>query len=146
MSRLLTVGFLCLAMGCVGDTTPTMNPLQGYDSLGEVITPHDAIPVQVVAAEGTALIGKPVKLEGRISEVCRGNGCWLTLQVINGPIVRVDVPREEDGGYVYTFPKDASGRRAILSGVLERADPESELDEPPYTLVATGALLERVRA
>jgi Domain of unknown function (DUF4920) len=173
---LLLIGFLA---ACTGSQTEAENPFDGYDAFGEAITDVDAIPVQAVVAEASRLLGKPVKLEGRISEVCQGTGCWLTLQVVDGPLVRIDVPRDEDGNYVYTFPIDASGRRAIVSGVLlagagqdeggEMADHHPEgsdmddhaegadmdghddsetavLNESVYTLIATGALLERVRA
>jgi uncharacterized protein DUF4920 len=150
MTRFLMIGLFFFAAGCVGDTTPTLEPEKEYDSFGEMISPDDAIPAQLVVAEGAALIGQSVKIEGRISQVCQGNGCWLTLQVVDGPVIRINVPTGDDGAFLYAFPKEASGRRAILSGVLEsEGAAESEdggLDQSAYTLTATGALLERVRA
>ncbi|MBO6574863.1 MAG: DUF4920 domain-containing protein [Rhodothermales bacterium] len=115
----LIPAFLILLAGCVGDHSQEYDVLTGYDSFGEAITPEDAVPVSAVIADGPAMIGHPVKLEGRISEVCEMAGCWLSMQVIDGPMVRVDVPRDENGAYVFTFPKDASGRRAVISGVLQ---------------------------
>jgi hypothetical protein len=168
---------------CVGDHSETVDIAANYDAFGEVISPVDAVPVQAVVADAAMLLGKPVKMEGRITEVCQGMGCWLSFQIVDGPLVRIDVPRDEDGEYVYTFPKDASGRRAIISGVLtegladhhaegdmdgmdheaegdmggmeHHADEAAEghdeaetrvLNQSVYTLTATGALIERVRA
>lgn len=189
MKRLIPVLAL-VAAGCVGDHNKALDVTQGYDSFGTAITPEDAVPVQAVLAEGASLIGQEVKLEGRISEVCEMAGCWLTMQVVDGPMIRIDVPRDENGAYVFTFPKDASGRRAVIAGVLEgdrdhhdadggdhhagsdadgmahhdggdhdnsedgepemiegHSDQETRaLNESAYTLTATGALVERVRA
>ena len=119
MRNLLVLLLLAFsAAACVGDHSETVDVAATYDAFGADISPLDAVPVQTVASDGAALIGKPVKLEGRITEVCQGMGCWLSFQVVDGPLVRIDVPRDEDGEYVYTFPKDASGRRAIVSGIL----------------------------
>ncbi|MFT5142562.1 MAG: hypothetical protein ACI80V_000482 [Rhodothermales bacterium] len=190
MTRFLPLLLLAFLAACTGTQTEAEDPNEGYEAFGEAMTDVDAIPVQAVVAEADQLLGKPVKLEGRIAEVCQGMGCWLSLQVVDGPLVRIDVPRDQDGNYVYTFPKDASGRRAVVSGVLmagaahdeggemadhhpegsdmdghdaagsEMADHHAEgadmdghddretavMNETVYTLIATGALLERVRA
>lgn len=118
MKRLLILPLLFLAAACVGDHSESVDVAAHYDAFGEEFSPLDAVPVQAVVADGAGLVGKPVKIEGKITEVCQGMGCWLSFQIVDGPLVRIDVPRDDAGAYVYTFPKDAAGRRAIISGVL----------------------------
>ena len=171
MKRLLPLIVLLLA-ACGGEASEEVDLSAQYEALGEPITAADALPVQAVAAEGGDLLGRQVKLEGRITEVCAMAGCWLSMQAVDGPLVRIDVPRTEDGSYAFTFPKDAAGRMAVVTGVLEsgsadhhadhheggeahemddaqegHSDAETRvLNESVYTLTATGALVERVRA
>lgn len=182
MRSLCFIALMGLFAACEGSHDHPIDASAEYEAFGESITAMDAIPVQAVAAEGSDLVGQTVKVEGTISEVCQMAGCWLTLQAVDGPLVRIDVPRDEAGAYVYTFPKDATGRRAIVAGVLTMGTPhhaegeemnhddamegghhaeggmdhgsmeghderETEvLNQSVYTLTATGALLERVRA
>ncbi len=117
--------------------------------------------VDEVAAHPEQYVGAPVRVAGTISEVCQMAGCWLTLQNESGVAFRIAVPRGE-GGYVWTFPKDVSGRQAVVAGVLavEETDVETlrhlaedggatpeelaAITAPERTLVlsATGARLE----
>ena len=103
----------------------------------------------------------PVRVAGTVSEVCQMAGCWFTFQNDAGVAFRVTVPRGEDG-YVFTFPKDVSGRQAVVAGLLtvEETDVETlrhlaedggasaeelaAITAPERTLVlsATGARLE----
>lgn len=103
----------------------------------------------------------PVRVAGTVSEVCQMAGCWLTFQNEAGVAFRVSVPRGDEG-YVFTFPKDVSGRQAVVAGVLtlEETDVETlrhlaadggaseeelaAITAPERTLVltATGARIE----
>ena len=107
--------------------------------------------------------GKTVVVEGVAREVCQMEGCWLTLADAEGQTVRVSVPRGESGGYVYTFPTDASGQTVRLAGQLavETESVESQrhyatdggaspdeveaITEPQQTLVFTAIGAEVVR-
>ena len=103
----------------------------GYDVFGKGFDVVEAIPVETVAAAPDDYVGETVKLEGRVSEVCQAMGCWLTLQVPNGDNVRIVVPRDENGDYVFTVAKDISGRRAVVQGTLA-GEVVSEHDQHHY--------------
>ena len=99
--------------------------------------------------------GRTVVVEGTVREVCQMAGCWLSLAGETGETIRIDVPRDETESYVFTFPKDASGRTARVAGTLEvrtesvadrrhyaedgGASPEevAAITEPKRTLVLT---------
>ena len=128
MTRFLFVAFLAAAVlgGC---RTEPSEPATGvvtdaaWDALGAEVVASAAVAVQSVAAEPERYVGQTVTVEGIVGEVCQNSGCWLTLAV--GPEeapVRVDVPRDSTGAYVYTFPMDISGRRVIVTGTLAEGE------------------------
>lgn len=82
-------------------------------SYGTTVTPTGALPVQQLQ---TALAGRDsarVKLTGTIADVCRAEGCWLTMQLAPGQSMRV---RFKD--HAFFVPKDISGKTAVVEGVV----------------------------
>jgi hypothetical protein len=131
-----------------------------YEPFGDAVSPDDAVPVATVAEDPAAYVGTTVKVEGTVSEVCQAKGCWFTLQAPQGRNVRLMVPRDDDGNYVFTMPKDISGRTVIVEGTLteetlsedtqrhlaEDAGEPIEGDVAPRTelqMVPQGVLLKR---
>ena len=72
----------------------------------------EAIDIATAAADPAALTGEPALYRGRITEVCRKQGCWVVLES-DGHSARV---MAKDHGF--SVPEDASGE-AIAYGVLE---------------------------
>lgn len=165
MRRLLLTGLLLLAplVGCGGDAAPATGPTATYDPYGTSFTPEGAVPVRAALAEPEAYVGQEVKLEGVVQEVCQMKGCWLTLDAGAGAYVRVHVARTDSGDYAFTVPKEISGRRVVVQGLLEQqtltADEQRHLAEdagaapdsaavvpqPEYQITASGVLVEKVR-
>lgn len=157
MMRLLPILLAGLLItGCNREIREMPDPSATYESYGATTSPEGAVPLRAVSADLDTYNGQEVKIEGVISEVCTMNGCWLAMPSGDGALLRVDVPRDSTGAYVYTFPTDISGRRAIVSGRLTLPnEPESEghnaqeteiMSQTDLNLVATGALVERVRS
>ncbi|HMB93188.1 MAG TPA: DUF4920 domain-containing protein [Rhodothermales bacterium] len=92
--------------------------ISAHDTYGDALTTEGAVSATTVLADREQYVGKTVKVEGTISEVCQMMGCWLTIQAGDGNNIRVAVPRDDEGKYVYTVPKDISGRHAIVEGTL----------------------------
>lgn len=108
---------------------------EGYEAFGDAITADAAVPVETVVAEPAAYVGQTVKLEGAVAEVCQMKGCWFTLRAPEGRNIRLMVPRDDAGDYVYTMPTDISGRTAIVEGVLQ----QETLDEATQRHLAEDA-------
>jgi len=117
---LLLLGCFLLAACQSGPEAEAPEP-SPYEEYGEQITDEGAVPVQAVVAESETFVGQTVKVEGTVAEVCQAQGCWLTLRVDDDTLVRVVVPRTESGDYVYTVPKNISGRRVVVEGTLDEA-------------------------
>ncbi len=58
--------------------------------------------------------GKPVKIEGEIRDVCQAKGCWL---VVTDGERHMRVTFKDYGFFV---PKDSTGKKVVLEGVIER--------------------------
>ena len=101
-----------------------------------------AVKVSELMANPDRYVGKPVRVEGLVTDVCAKRGCWMELasdkefQTIK---IKVD-----DG--VIVFPLDAKGKVATAEGVFTRidvpADPKSgKGPEVVYRIQGTGAVI-----
>lgn len=80
-----------------------------------------------LATRADEMDGQQIAVEGTVREVCQQKGCWMTLDNAAGETIRVAVPQDADGEYLYTFPMDTAGRGARLSGTVavEETDVET---------------------
>ena len=86
-----------------------------YDHFGDGVAVSD---VKVVAAadllkDPAAFEGKTVRVEGPITAVCQTKGCWMHLSSEADPLLI----KFKDYGFF--MPLDASGRTAVLDGVVK---------------------------
>jgi hypothetical protein len=90
---------------------------------GEGVKLDEATPIAALLAAPQDYVGKTVRIDGVVTDVCRQNGCWVKIASPrggSGVLVKV-----EDG--VIVFPFDSLARRASVEGVFEavarRPDP-----------------------
>ncbi len=82
---------------------------------GKGVHVQDATAVSAILDTPDAFIGKTVRIEGMILEVCAKRGCWVYVSGDRqGEKIQVKVT---DGEIV--FPMSASGRMAVVEGVVE---------------------------
>ncbi len=136
-----------------------------YVSYGEPLAVGDGITAlspAALTADPLAYDGTVVRVEGTVSQVCQAKGCWLTLQNPTATPVRVQVPRDAEGAYLFTFPTDLGAREAIVEGVVlvdttsaetlrhlaeDEGRPQAEIDaivapQPTIVLTARGVLVK----
>jgi hypothetical protein len=79
-------------------------------------------PIAAILADPDAYVGKTVRIEGPVVDVCPMAGCWMELAG-DGPgrTLRVKV---DDG--VMVFPVTAKGKPAVAEGVVEAIPMERE--------------------
>ncbi len=98
---------LCTAAAAIAETR-----------LGKPLTLDQPTPLADVAAKPEPLVGKHIQVKGRITEVCQKMGCWVQLvDPATSAALRVKV---KDGEI--EFPKDGSGRMAVVEGKLARIE------------------------
>lgn len=87
----------------------------GAETYGGGVAVPEATPIARILADPDAYVGKTVRIEGKVLDVCPMKGCWMELaQEGDGSSLRVKV---DDG--VIVFPVTAKGRLAVAEGVLE---------------------------
>lgn len=88
---------------------------------GAAVTLTEATPLERVVAEPQAFAGRPVRIDGRISDVCRKKGCWM---VITDGEREVRVRFKDYGFFV---PRDASDRQVIVEGLVKAEEISEEV-------------------
>lgn len=87
----------------------------GAETYGGGVAVPEATPIAKILADPDAYVGKTVRIEGKVLDVCPMKGCWMELsQEGDGSSLRVKV---DDG--VIVFPVTAKGKLAVAEGVLE---------------------------
>lgn len=117
-------------------------PATAGTEYGRGVTSERASSISGILAEPGAYIGKTVKVEGKVVDVCAHRGCWMDLAGDRpGQAIRVKV---EDG--VIVFPSSARGRQATVQGAVELMAPCPEEaaagGKGVLAIRATGAVIE----
>jgi hypothetical protein len=82
---------------------------------GAGVKEPETTSVGKMLAHPEAYVGKTVRIEGQVVDVCPMKGCWMELEERDGGArMRVKV---DDG--VIVFPVDAKGKTAVAEGTLE---------------------------
>lgn len=85
---------------------------------GEGVKLTDATSISAILANPDPFVGKAVRVEGMIADVCPKRGCWMELAGdVEGDKLRFKV---QDG--VMVFPMDAKGKYAVAEGVVAVKD------------------------
>ena len=139
-------------------TAPTLHA--ALKSYGKGVHLQETTPVSAILDNPDAFIGKTVRIEGLILEVCAKRGCWIYVAGDRqGQKIQVKVT---DGEIV--FPMSAAGRTGVVEGVVEELqlsredmikylqhlaeekgqpfDPATVKDERMIRLVGLGAEIE----
>ncbi len=112
-SRRLSLALLLAALAVV--LAFAALPAGAADSYGKGVALAEATPIAAIVADPDAWVGKTVRVEGRVADVCPMKGCWMELaEEESGHVVRIKV---DDG--VIVFPSDAAGRPAVAEGVVK---------------------------
>jgi hypothetical protein len=86
----------------------------GAETYGGGVTLAETTSIARILAEPDAWVGKRVRVEGEVTDVCPMKGCWMELAGPTGDRLRIKV--DDD---VIVFPVDAKGKKAVAEGVVE---------------------------
>jgi hypothetical protein len=89
---------------------------------GEELTLEESTKISTILAEPDAFVGKKVRVEGKVVDVCAKMGCWMDL-VGEDPTHKIKA-KVKDG--VIVFPMEAKGKPAIVEGEIEKLDLDLE--------------------
>ncbi len=90
--------------------------LAGEIKLGKPVKITASTPIKTILSQPDKYLGKDVRVEGEITEVCQNMGCWITIKdASTNDVIQVKV---DDG--VIVFPKDAAGKQVVAQGKVEK--------------------------
>ena len=99
-------------------------------SYGKGLSGAEVTKISEILAHPDKYVGKTVRVEGLVTDVCLKRGCWMMIAGDKEfETVRIKV---DDG--VITFPPEAKGKRAIAEGVLAKIEltPEEALAQAKH--------------
>jgi hypothetical protein len=82
---------------------------------GKGTTLAETTSMEKILADPDAWIGKRVRIEGKVMDVCPMAGCWMELE--EGESVSNFRVKVDDG--VIVFPVTAKGKLAVVEGTIE---------------------------
>ncbi|NJN27596.1 MAG: DUF4920 domain-containing protein [Cyclobacteriaceae bacterium] len=112
----MKTGVLLLAFFGVLIFNPLQAQQQETGSFGRPIDEKGAISVQKLSKKlQEADSSARLKVKGTILEVCQAKGCWMTMELDNGEIMRVKFK-----DYAFFVPKDAAGKSVVMEGTVSK--------------------------
>ena len=90
---------------------------------GEGVDLHEPTPIAKILQDPDKYIGKIVRIDGGVLDVCPAKGCWIE---VGNAEAKMRVKVEDD---VIVFPRSAEGKIAAAQGRVEAV----ELDRQRYT-------------
>jgi hypothetical protein len=128
----LAVAAVPLFAGCASTDTRMLDGWHGYGDA------HGVGSTTAVAALADDA-GHEIALEGWVTEVCAVKGCWMRVRDDAGDVVLV---RFRDYGFF--VPRNARGRRTVLSGVPQVRT--FSVEQRRHLLEDAGATAEEIAA
>ena len=92
------------------------------DTYGKALSASQPVKVSELIASPDKYVGKIVKVEGLVTEVCAKRGCWMNLAGDKEfQTIRIKV---DDG--VIVFPLSAKGKKAAAEGTFTKIELSKE--------------------
>lgn len=82
---------------------------------GEEVKPGDVKPAAKMEAAMGNKTSADMKIQGKVVDVCKKKGCWMTLEMPNGDPMRVTFK-----DYAFFMPMDIVGKNVVLDGLAKR--------------------------
>jgi len=116
MKKLFIVpAFLLFLFACSGTKEENKEnaSASNLNYFGDTISADGAIASNQLLSQLAGKDSASLKVEGKISSVCQKKGCWMELDLGSGKTMRVTFK-----DYKFFVPKDASGKTAIVDGMV----------------------------
>jgi hypothetical protein len=108
-------GCACIALLVLASGTVQAEDGKVY---GEPLTGTETIEISELLGNPDPYLGKVVRVEGLVTDVCKKRGCWMSLA---GDEEFQEIRIKVDDG-VIVFPMEAKGKRAVAEGVFTKIE------------------------
>jgi hypothetical protein len=90
----------------------------GDQTFGAGVKLTESTAIKALYDSPERFLGKTIRIDGVVSEVCEEMGCWMALAAKGAPNQTVRFKVDHDKGIV--FPLSAKGKTASAEGVFEK--------------------------
>ena len=118
--------------------------------VGQAITVADPVSIAHLSENPEAFVGQTIKIDGVVSAVCQGSGCWVEVRARDGSTFLA-----KSADHSILLPIDCVGRKIVVQGVVtampaqeqpEQSEPQEgeephECPRPSYLLETRGVEL-----
>ena len=141
-------------LACLSSNAGAGTPAGGGEPLrvGAAITARKAVDIDRLARNPKRYVGRTVRIEGMVKDVCQGMGCWVEVASPKGGSFLAKSLDES-----VLLPKDCVGRKVVVQGVVttlpakgaeahQHAEPPAEghaCPAPSYVISTQGVELAR---
>jgi hypothetical protein len=94
---------------------------------GAGVTLATATPIKELYDSPDKFVGKTVRVDGVVTAVCTGMGCWLAIGAADNPDQAVRFQADHDGTIV--FPITMTGKPASAEGVFVKIEADGHAKE-----------------
>jgi hypothetical protein len=84
---------------------------------GEGVSGKEVVAIAELLTDPDAYVGKTIRVEGKITDVCPRMGCWIEISENEATSIKFKV---KDG--VLVFKPDVKGKEVVAEGVFTRID------------------------
>ncbi len=114
-SLLLSLCAATFVTACAQNPSSTANANSVKDGkhFGSTVTAENAIAYDEIMAKMTTTDSIPLKVTGKVKEVCQKKGCWMTLVSDQPGYPEMRVTFKD---YAFFMPKDLSGKHVVVDG------------------------------
>ncbi len=111
---------------------------------GKGVTGAEIVKISDLLAKPDQYVGKTVRVEGLITDVCPRRGCWINIA--GDKEFQTLKFKVEDG--VIAFPLDAKGKRAQAEGVFTKLEmtPEQAVEHAKHQAEERGVAFDPAKA
>jgi len=99
--------------------------------VGAPVTVKKPVDIAALAKKPAKFVGRTVRLEGIVKDVCQGRGCWVEVE---GPKGVTFLAKSLDESVL--LPKDCKGRRIAVEGVVTEMKGETEAEHAEHAQAA----------
>ena len=138
MNNFLYILIALLALACKPEAVPTAIA-DGKLYYGEKIDDVNAIGISASVVGFEKGEQRTVKIKGTIESVCQAKGCWMNIVDDSDEPVFIKFK-----DYAFFVPLDASGKEAVVSGVLSNT--VTSIEELRHYAEDGGASVEEIAA
>jgi hypothetical protein len=132
MNKLIYIALTSILLSCNNDPR---NNLAAIGNFGTQVNEAEAITVNDALTKLNSGKEFNVTVTGLITEYCKGEGCWLTLENQGGEPLFVEVENK-----AFVLPHHINGKVAVVSGKVLQTTNDDGKTEP--MIIASGILIK----